>query len=77
MEDDSKCFGKLFEITGAKTLKLRLWSSVAVLGTTRFHRMETGPAREIRSRYMQTCWKYAGSVPQIQINARNAILNIR
>jgi len=45
---------QMFQMTGAATLKLRLQSSVVVLGTARslgqistFHRMETSSATEI------------------------------
>ena len=62
-------------MTGVAALKLRLWSSVAVLGTARSPRFaERRPAR--RERFvvgMQTCWKYAGPAPRMQLNARNAV----
>ena len=54
MEDERDCFVIMFLMTAAATLKLRLRSSVAVLGTarspprSRFPRTKTGSAREIR-----------------------------
>ena len=62
-------------MTGAATMKLRLPSSVAVLGTTRSPRSaERRPARPERFVVgTQTCWKYAGPAPRTQVNARNAV----
>jgi len=59
------------------TRKLHLPSSVAVLGTAWSpHSAERRPAQPERFIVgMQTCWKYAGPAPRIQLNARNAILN--
>jgi len=74
---EQKWSGRLFQVTGAAALKLRLPSSVAVLGTARSPRSaERRPARPERFAVgMQTCWKHAGPAPRIQLNARNAVLN--
>jgi len=57
MEDKRKCFRRLFQMNGATTLKLRLPSSVAVLGTTRSPRSTEGSAREILHRYVNVLEK--------------------
>jgi len=66
-----------WQMTRAATLKLRLRSSVDVLGTVRYPRSaERRPTQPERFAVgMQTCWKYMGPAPRIQLNARNAILN--
>jgi len=56
VKDERRCSGRLLQMTGAATLKLRLWSSVVVLGMARSsrsaeRRTETGSAREIRRRH--------------------------
>jgi len=53
----------------AATLKLRLPSSVAVLGTARSPRCteRRPPWPERFAVNMQTCWKYAGPTPRIQL----------
>ena len=78
MEDQRKCFGRLFQMTRAAVLKLHLQSSVPVLGTAISPRSaEWRPARPERFAIcMQTCWKYAGPAPWIQLNARSAVLKM-
>ena len=75
MDNERRCFGRLFQVTGAATLKLRLPSSVAVLCTTRSQRStERRPAWPERFAVdIQTCWKYVGPTPRILLNARNAM----
>ena len=70
-EDERKCSIRLFQMTGAATLKLRLPSSVAVILTmARSPRSaERRPARpEIFAVGTQTCWKHAGLARRIQLN---------
>jgi len=77
IEDQRKCFGRLFQMTRAARLKLHLRSSVPVLGTAISPRSaEWRPARPERFAIcMQTCRKYAAPAPRIQLNARSAVLN--
>ena len=62
MENEWKCSERLFQMTDAETLKHRLPSSVAFLGTVRSPRSAktgTGSVREIRRWYADVPWKYA------------------
>jgi len=42
MEDESKSYGRLLQMTGAAMLRLHLHCSIAILGMARFHIPQNG-----------------------------------